>query len=155
MECRKCKVKLDIENWAKSLRKKNSKICKSCHNEANKDWRKSNREKVNQYALDAYYRNPKKHHKAVNKARVRLRHEMIQRYGKCCSNCGINDVDVLDIDHIENNGAEDRKNNLYGYNLYRKLKKQGWPKDNFQLLCKNCNWKKHLSNIRSSSITNF
>jgi hypothetical protein len=148
MKCRKCGIKLDEENWAKSLKKKNSKICKSCSNDLGREWRKLNREKVNEYSLNAYYRNPKNHHKSVNKSRVKLRHEMIKEYGGCCLSCGISDIDVLDIDHIENNGAEDRKNNLYGYNLYRKLKKEGWPKDNFQVLCKNCNWKKHLANIR-------
>lgn len=148
MKCRVCNTNLNEKNWAASLKKKNSKICKVCHNENNKTWRKKNRERVNELALNAYYRNPKKNHETVNRARKKLRKEMIQEYGGKCVSCGIKDGDVLDIDHIDNSGSSDRKKSLYGYNLYRKLKKESWPKDNYQILCKNCNWKKHLSNIR-------
>ena len=148
MYCRECSKELNDENWAESLRKKNSKICKDCHNIKGKAWRQNNRIRVNELALEAYYRNPKKSHDTVNRARKKLRKEMIAEYGGECVSCGISDIDVLDIDHINNDGSVDRKKRLYGYNLYRKLKKNNWPKSNFQLLCKNCNWKKHLANIR-------
>ena len=147
-KCRVCNIELTDGNWAKSLKNKNSRICKECHYKNGMIWRNKNRDKVNKSALKNYYKDPKKHHIAVQKARVKVRLDMISEYGGECSTCGISDVDVLDIDHIDNNGADDRKHNLYGYNLYRHLKRLGWPKDNFQLLCKNCNWKKHLANIR-------
>lgn len=151
--CRVCNVKLDESNWAHSLMRKNSKICKECHNKKGKEWRKNNRSKVNKYSLSAYYRNPEKSHKITHKHRKKLRIEMIDEYGGKCSDCGISDYDVLSIDHIDNTGSEDRKNGLYGYNLYRKLKKESWPKHNYQLLCRNCNWKKEIK--RRSSLSNF
>ena len=146
--CRKCNIELNQNNWVKSLRKKNSKICSKCNLALGNKWRKENRKRANANALKHYYKNPQKHHKVVHKARVKVRIDMNAEYGGKCSNCGISDIDILDIDHINNNGAEDRRNNLYGYNLYRHLKKKGYPKDEYQLLCKNCNWKKHLANIR-------
>ena len=100
------------------------------------------------YSIDRYFRNPKKSQAITHKSRVKVRLDMIKEYGGKCCHCGIDDIDVLDIDHIHNNGSEQRKNGLYGYNLYRLLKKTNWPKDDFQLLCKNCNWKKELKRRR-------
>ena len=149
--CRVCNIELFDDNWAESLRNKNSKICKSCHYKYCREWRKNNKDRFNKSARKYYHKNPQRHHDIANKSRLRVRLDMVTEYGGKCSVCSISDIDVLDIDHIDNSGANDRKKNLYGYNLYRHLKKLGWPKDNFQLLCKNCNWKKHLANIRSSS----
>ena len=73
---------------------------------------------------------------------------MITAYGGKCAMCGISDSIVLDIDHIDNSGAEDRKKGMWGWRLYRWLRKNNYPKDNFQLLCKNCNWIKHIKNKR-------
>ena len=148
--CRVCNIELTDENWHYSLKKKNSRICKECHYENGMAWRNKNRDRVNKSALKHYYKNPQKHHRAVHKARVKVRLDMIAEYGGECCECGITDIDILDIDHINNNGDDDRRNNLYGYNLYRHLKKLGYPKNEYQLLCKNCNWKKHLDNIRGS-----
>jgi hypothetical protein len=154
-QCRVCANLLTKENWMPSLEKKNCAICRECNNAKGREWRKNNREKFNKYSLERYFKNPKRSHEITNRSRVKVRIEMIQSYGGKCCNCGVDDIDVLDIDHVHNNGAEDRKNNLYGYNLYRRLKKLNWPKNNYQLLCKNCNWKKHLLNIRKSRLTDF
>ena len=44
--CRFCGVELTDENWCLSRQEKNDSICKSCHNEENKQWRKMNPEKA-------------------------------------------------------------------------------------------------------------
>jgi hypothetical protein len=154
-KCRVCKIELTENNWMPSLKLRNSAICKECNNEKGREWRFKNRDKANKYSLDRYFKNPKKSQLITNKSRIKVRLDMIVAYGGVCCQCLINDVDVLDIDHIDNTGAIDRKKNLHGYNLYRALKKAGWPKDNFQLLCKNCNWKKHLANIRKGSFSDI
>jgi hypothetical protein len=107
-------------------------------------WREDNRDKANAMALKHYYKNPKIHHERVRISRGKLRIETIKAYGGKCCHCGTADFEVLDIDHIENDGAKERKENLFAYNLYRKLKKEDYPKARYQLLCKNCNWKKEL-----------
>lgn len=142
--CRVCNTELTVENWATSLMKKNSKICKSCHLENGRKWRNENPDKANALARKHYHISPRKHMDSCNKSRVKVRIDMIIEYGGKCSSCGIDDFEVLDIDHIKNNGASHRRNGLFGYNLYRFLKKHRWPKDDYQLLCKNCNWKKEL-----------
>lgn len=64
-----------------------------------------------------------------------------------CAHCGITDVDVLCIDHINNDGATHRKKLklLGGYNFYLWLRQQGYP-EGFQVLCFNCNHKKRYRN---------
>lgn len=153
--CRICNCVLSNDNWMNSLKNKNSKICRNCNNKKGREWRNNNKEKSNLYQLNRYYNNPKKVHEIVNKSRKKVRIDMIVEYGGKCVHCNINDFEVLDIDHISNDGANDRKNGLFGYNLYRYLKKNKWPKDNFQLLCKNCNWKKELNKRRIYKLSNI
>lgn len=46
---------------------------------------------------------------------------------------------VLDVDHVNNDGAEHRKE--VRSNFYAWLKQQGFP-EGYQILCRNCNWAK-------------
>lgn len=67
--------------------------------------------------------------------------KIIEAYGGKCVCCGEKAMEFLTIDHINNDGAEDRKNNgkKSGGKLYRWLIRNNFPKDNYQLLCYNCN----------------
>lgn len=87
---------------------------------------------------------------AYNRTRgYRLKLEVLTYYGPdkhlgCCwSSCEIIDIDMLTIDHINNDGAEDRKKGLKGVPLYGKLKKLGYP-EGYQTLCANHQLKKEL-----------
>jgi hypothetical protein len=65
-------------------------------------------------------------------------------YGGCCACCGEDDVRFLSLDHVENDGNEHRKT----YNcqqIYWLAKKEGYPKDKYQLLCHNCNMGKSIN----------
>ena len=78
-----------------------------------------------------------------------LKIETFNAYGGCvCVNCGITDVDVLALDHVNNDGAKHRKelapkkkgHPAGGANVYRKLRRLNFPdKNRFQVLCSNCN----------------
>lgn len=69
-----------------------------------------------------------------------VRREVIAAYGNKCKCCSESIFEFLTIDHINGNGKADRleKNGTYG--LYKWLKKNGYPKDNYRCLCMNCNW---------------
>jgi hypothetical protein len=56
---------------------------------------------------------------------------------------------MLSIDHAENNGAEERRNNKSnaGITFYAKLKSLGFPVG-YQTLCHNHQWKKELMRRR-------
>ena len=55
-----------------------------------------------------------------------------------CKKCGCNVYELLQIDHINNDGAEHRKKVK---NIYKWLIKNEYP-NGFQVLCANCNWLK-------------
>lgn len=80
-----------------------------------------------------------------NNARNRwnLKLEMIQAYGGSCNCCGELEPKFLTLDHINGGGSRDRGIYAGGtYNLLYALKREGWPKDKYQVLCMNCNWAK-------------
>lgn len=89
-----------------------------------REWRHKNRDRFNA-ACDA--------------ARHRLKVEVIREYGGKCECCAEFRYEFLSIDHIDGTGHLHKKE-LNGRNLYRWLKMNGYPKDNFRLLCMNCNF---------------
>lgn len=81
--------------------------------------------------------------------RRNLKKKVLEKYGTSCSFCGFADIRALQIDHINNNGAEERKSlggqQVSGWRFYRYLEKEGYP-EGYQTLCANCNMIKHLGN---------
>lgn len=78
-----------------------------------------------------------------------LKLEIITAYGGECACCACDIPEFLAIDHIDNTGAEHRRSmsSRSSTTLYRFLRKNGFPKANFQLLCFNCNFAKHTCGI--------
>lgn len=73
---------------------------------------------------------------------VALKNEMIAAYGgKCqCPGCDENRFEFMTLDHkIPGESKKDKKKHSCSKSLYMGLKRRGWPKDNYQLLCWNCN----------------
>ncbi len=69
-----------------------------------------------------------------------LRLQVIEAYGarcQCPGGCSEEYEEFLAIDHIDGAGAEHRRE--IGQKIYSWLKRNGWPKSNFRLLCHNCN----------------
>lgn len=59
--------------------------------------------------------------------------------GAKCVQCGFDDIRALQIDHINGDGAKDRKKNFRGYKMYKSIiNKENLEK--YQVLCANCNW---------------
>ena len=100
-------------------------------------------------ASDARYR--EKNRSALNAkttlARRKLKLKVFEYYGNKCATCGFTDMRALQIDHIDNNGAEERKSlggqNFSGWKFYKYLIDNNYP-DGYQTLCANCNMIKHL-----------
>ena len=62
--------------------------------------------------------------------------EIINKLGGRCNLCGERDPIVLDFDHINDDGAIDKKLNK------RNLQSIDKRLERYQVLCKNCNWRK-------------
>lgn len=108
-----------------------SGICLRCKKDACKPFR---------YCLDCRdYQNAR-----IVAQNRRIKIETFNAYGGClCSCCGENNLAFLTLDHVDNNGADHRrelfgKTNVGGSPFYRKLRKQGYP-SGFRVLCFNCN----------------
>jgi hypothetical protein len=75
----------------------------------------------------------------------KLRADAIREYGGRCTCCGETNPVFLTIDHVNNDGAAHRKalgGSRGGLGTYMWLRRNGYPKEGFQLLCRNCNWAK-------------
>jgi hypothetical protein len=113
--------------WSENLEfygRKNKARCRSCH------------------------RLSSMHDSAMVKVDV-LAHYGPQGVLRCCwPGCSIDDVDMLSLDHINNDGAAHRrKTNTSGTHFYRQLRAAKFP-SGFQTLCHNHQWKKELMRRR-------
>jgi len=70
----------------------------------------------------------------------------------CCIICGNNDIDVLTVDHINNDGHRNRFIDGLGITLYRKIMYGSIDRSRFQVLCLNCNIKKIYIPIESIKV---
>jgi len=82
--------------------------------------------------------------------RQELKREVIGIYSDntfICACCGEDIMSILTIDHIDNNGAEHRRElEEQGIDIYKWLKTNNYPRDNYQVLCYNCNIGKYRNN---------
>jgi hypothetical protein len=75
--------------------------------------------------------------------RLAVKLKVIEAYGGKCACCGEDEPRHLSIDHINNDGYIHRRE--VGSRIYQWLIKNNYPKDNFQLLCFNCNFGKRIN----------
>jgi hypothetical protein len=113
----------------------------------NKAWIQNNRERFNA----AKYR-----------FRDRVKEEVLLHYGNGkieCNYCGYDNIDALCLDHINNDGAEQRKKmkisgrGTQGSNTYEVLRRLNYP-DGIQILCANCNLIKEIQRKREKRLLN-
>lgn len=71
----------------------------------------------------------------------RVKRSLIDRYGGKCVACGITELAVLTLDHIDDHGAEERRSGSRGFSWYNKLQREGL-RDDLQVLCMNCQFRK-------------
>jgi len=130
-KCYKCLVEKEIDQFSRNKNKKDNRNiwCKACFKVHNCDYQKRNREKIN---------------KTQKKWRDKIREQFLNAYGNKCKCCGESNPHFLTLDHINNDGYVERK--LFGITnptrMFLKMRKQNWPKNNYQILCMNCNFGK-------------
>lgn len=71
--------------------------------------------------------------------RMKLKQKVMALYGGCCCNCGELDLAKLTIDHIDGNGAAERKKQReLGQSVYRNILNSG-KREDLRCLCASCN----------------
>jgi len=130
------------------------------HRRRMKEWREANRERSRQHSRE--WRNKKLAEASPEEeARIRqaerdktkrnqdrVRREVYEAYGTVCACCGEAQPMFLSIDHINNDGAEERRSGKYGSSgtaFYLWLRKNSFPAG-YQVLCMNCQVGKHRNN---------
>lgn len=110
-------------------------------------YRSQHRDRVKKCAADWVKANPDRIQEYHQRTHAKLKESVINIYSDgeaVCSRCGQGDIDVLCLDHINNDGAMDRRHRVVvGTRLYKQLRDHDYP-NGFQVLCYNCNFKKHL-----------
>lgn len=65
-----------------------------------------------------------------------------------CVHCGETNINVLALDHIHNDAKKDNANRGGQAGVFHRALKIK-DKSKYQTLCYNCNWKKHIANLKS------
>lgn len=129
------------------------RLCRTC---SESDPKKFHHRDAGICRLCVYERRAAKVPEYVMKSRTRIKTDVLAHYGpqgkmQCSWNgCEIIDIDMLVLDHIEDDGAQERRdapNSGKGHELYRKLRNENYPVG-YQTLCCNHNHKKELLRVR-------
>ena len=103
------------------------------------------KEELRKYSRELYHK-----HRDVKLLRrkelTEIRKQMVFiLYGERCQYCGFSDKRALQLDHVQNDGAVERRRNGKNVStIWRDAAKHFNP-DKYQILCSNCNWIKHIS----------
>lgn len=118
--------------------------------EHDRKYRLDNKEKIREH----WKENKELYNKNLREARLTLKVKVLSNYCNSdtpfCIMCKEDDIDCLTIDHIDNNGAKERRTkgrSALGSSLYIGLRKEGFP-TGYQTLCMNCQIKKEMHRRR-------
>jgi hypothetical protein len=111
--------------------------CRPCRLEWDKPRRKTTAHKEKRY-------------EATRRRALRIKLRVFSHYSETkiprCACCGESSIQFLQLDHIDENGADERKQfkhkgSASGWQFYLYLEQQGFP-PGYQVLCANCNFAK-------------
>lgn len=132
--CKQCMRKKSAE-WRRLYPDETKEACRK--------WNSDHRERVSGQKRAYYKRNSarikKRWAEFSKKKKSELRSEMLLAYGSICSCCGESNPAFLTIEHLRGGGKRHMVS-CGGYlGMLRDLKQRGWPKDDYTILCYNCN----------------
>ena len=133
------------------------------HRQEMMEWKRkdklANPRKYKERAAIAYQKEKDTRGPVYAAKRFAIKVEVMKHYGvegrsQCCfPGCTVCDIDMLTLDHIDNNGAADRKirKNAGGVVWYAQLKRNKFP-IGLQTLCANHNLKKEVVKQRNKNV---
>lgn len=144
MKCSSCYNK-------KNSRSKKSEICKECISEEMHRYYLKNKERIKEKTKTWKLKNKEWVARDSKKYRTGLKIAALKAYGGGeikCACCGETGIDFLCLDHIDNNGSQERREKNYGLgtSFLKWLKVHKYPKNlRLQTLCFNCNMSKRIN----------
>jgi len=148
--CTKCKKSKGIEEFHFSVSRNRYHVrCKTCFGDPEKSkassrrWRERNPGLAAARVREWVKNNPERHRQNGRNHVAKLKALCYAFYGPNCKCCGESESKFLTIDHMNNDGAEHRKE-IRGDKIYGWLVRNGFP-DGFQVLCWNCNLGKQMN----------
>lgn len=131
-----------------------SRVCIACRNASNRRWRLRHLEQERIRCCQKtrlWYANNRE--RTLNQKKnhyQRLMGEFYDHYGRRCACCGETEQAFLSMDHIHGDGNQHRRRlasnsskvsyrDISTGRIVLDLKRRGWPTDEIQVLCMNCN----------------
>jgi hypothetical protein len=138
--CFNCNLKKSIKRELSKPFTGNHKICPTCKEDLDTSCFKQDIK----YPDGLYYecRVCSRHRENVIKETA-----IIKLGQKTCQGCGNPDIDVLTVDHIHDDGHRTRIKDGIGSILYRRIINKQIDLNRFQVLCLNCNVRKHTNKV--------
>ena len=162
--CDRCRRRKPLEEFGRRTGRGDgrARVCKRCVSDRKNEQNATNRaavadrqrlyrtnltprqrEEARLRSMDYYAVHGQRARDRAKLRRLELRNEMLNAYGGRCSCCGETEDAFLTLDHANNDGAEHRRKLGNTYATWQDLKRCGWPKRGFTLLCYNCNCGRH------------
>ena len=142
--CARCAVLKPIEAFGRNKREPDGRTarCSECSREY---WRRKRSEPSSadapELAMVAGTSRTARSAMLPISGRLQLRADVLAAYGDRRECCGEATPEFLAVDHVEGGGGQHRKQlGLTGRGFYLWLKRQGFPGNQFRLLCHNCNF---------------
>jgi hypothetical protein len=85
---------------------------------------------------DRYHADPQKARRKSRRLYLRRRQVLFEIYGDHCAHCGFEDERALSLDHVKDNGSEERTR-LGRHGVYKRARDEYLPEE-YQILCMNC-----------------
>lgn len=96
---------------------------------------------------DGFFDDPERkvNHRANHRShRQSLKASVFRAYGGFCACCGEDDLRLLTLDHLRNDGAVERRQFGDSQRIYARLKNENYP-HGYQVLCFTCNAGRHIA----------
>jgi hypothetical protein len=140
-------VKLTEENWYPAFQKRKLRRCKTCHDALVTSWEDRNpgdankrskrwRERNPKFGKTYYENNKERHQKRMIEYLWKFKAEAINKLGGKCVICGITDLRVLDINHLNGRGDDKGK---FGMDMYSIILDGSRALDDLDVRCCNHN----------------
>lgn len=155
-KCESCSATRSFTKYDVNRGRNDGWKCRSCgvrgwHNREGRGLRTPQEKRADRIkaAHEYYKKNQVRLNRYSNQWRENKRKNIIDELGGKCRACGETDQIVLDIDHINDDGAKERRETKRK-NIVDIISANPESLHKYQVLCKNCNWRKEYNRRKSA-----